>query len=60
MGWPAQLLFYQSPELETIIRTSVESKENITIHYESTGQRLLVKKIKFLLNVKKIKYVIRI
>ena len=34
MGWPAQLLFYQ-PELETIIRTSVESKENITIH-EST------------------------
>ena len=31
MGWPAQLLFYQ-PELETIIRTSVESKENITIH----------------------------
>ena len=52
MGWPAQLLFYQ-PELETIIRTSVESKENITIHESTVLESFSSEKDKVLIKCKK-------
>ena len=49
MGWPPQLLFYQ-PELEKIIRTSVESKENIEIKESTLLESFKTESDKVILN----------
>ena len=49
MGWPPQLLFYQ-PELEKIIRSSVESNKNIVIKEETILENFSIEKDKITLS----------
>ena len=49
MGWPPQLLFYQ-PELEKIIRSSVESNKNIEIKEETILENFSTEKDKITLS----------